>query len=51
MEETAKFFSTLQWPTEIDVAYKDGETQLEEAEDKFKTKLDKEKERYYKELQ
>jgi cell fate (sporulation/competence/biofilm development) regulator YlbF (YheA/YmcA/DUF963 family) len=49
-KENARYFTTKGWPLEIDSAYKDGEITLEEAEEKFKAKLDKDKERYYKEL-
>jgi hypothetical protein len=49
-EEYAKYYSTMQWPINIDIAYSEGEQKLEDVEEKFKSKLDKEREGWYKNL-
>jgi len=48
--EAQKFWVCKTRPIEVEVAHKTGEEKLFEEEDKFKTKLEKEKERWYREL-
>jgi hypothetical protein len=49
-EEHAKYFTTHQWPVNIDINFSEGENKLEDVEEKFKTRLDKEREGWYRNL-